>query len=188
MMTSGMIELGGGKGDPDILLDVTDLTVGFRTDDGIVHAVRGVSYRLHKGDSLGIVGESGSGKSVSSLAVLGLLPKTAQISGSIRLYGEELLGLPEDRCSEIRGNKISMIFQDPLTSLNPVYTIGYQISEAVLAHNDVSKRHAVKRAVELLDIVGIPFPEQRVHIYPHEMSGGMRQRAVIAIPWPTTRT
>jgi peptide/nickel transport system ATP-binding protein len=181
MMTSGLIELGGGKGDPDILLDVTDLTVGFPTDDGIVHAVRGVSFRLRMGDSLGIVGESGSGKSVSSLAVLGLLPKTAQISGSIRLYGEELLGLPEDQYAAIRGNKISMIFQDPLTSLNPVYTIGYQISEAVLAHNHISKRDAMKRAVELLGIVGIPFHEQRVDSYPHEMSGGMRQRAVIAI-------
>jgi oligopeptide/dipeptide ABC transporter ATP-binding protein len=180
-MTSGVIELGGGRGDPSVLLDVTDLTVGFPTDDGVVHAVRGVSYRLHKGDSLGIVGESGSGKSVSSLAVLGLLPKTARICGSVRLYGEELVGLPEDQYSAIRGNKISMIFQDPLTSLNPVYTIGYQISEAVLAHNDVSKSDSLKRAVELLGIVGIPFPEQRVHSYPHEMSGGMRQRAVIAI-------
>jgi oligopeptide/dipeptide ABC transporter ATP-binding protein len=181
MTMSGLIELGGGKGDPDILLDVSDLTVGFPTDDGMVQAVRGVSYQLRMGESLGIVGESGSGKSVSSLAVLGLLPKTAQISGSIRLYGDELVGLPEDQYSAIRSKKISMIFQDPLTSLNPVYSIGYQISEAVLAQNDVSKRRAMKRAIELLGIVGIPLPEQRAHSYPHEMSGGMRQRAVIAI-------
>ena len=125
-----------------MLLDVVDLTVEFPTDDGVVKAVRGVSFQLREGEVLGIVGESGSGKSVSSLAVLGLLPKTAQITGSVRLYGEELLGLSEQRYAQIRGNKISMIFQDPLTSLNPVYTVGYQISEAVLAHNDVSKRAA----------------------------------------------
>ena len=181
MTVSGPIELSPTKGDPNILLDVVGLTVEFPTDDGVVKAVRGVSCQLRKGEVLGIVGESGSGKSVSSLAVLGLLPKTAQISGSVRLYGEELLGLTEDRYAEIRGKQVSMIFQDPLTSLNPVYSVGYQISEAVLAHNDVSKRTAHDRAVDLLRIVGIPFPEQRVHNYPHEMSGGMRQRVVIAI-------
>ena len=181
MTVAGVIDLSRGKGDPGILLDVADLAVTFPTDDGIVQAVRGVSYQLHKGEALGIVGESGSGKSVSSLAVLGLLPRTAQISGSVRLYGEELLGRSEGQYSEIRGNKISMIFQDPLTSLNPVYSVGYQISEAVSAHNDVSKKEAMNRAIELLRIVGIPFPDQRVHNYPHEMSGGMRQRVVIAI-------
>src|SRR5215831_20743787 len=134
MTVSGVIDLNRAKTNTDLLLDVANLTVEFPTDDGIVKAVRGVSYQLRKGESLGIVGESGSGKSVSSLAVLGLLPKTAQVSGSIKLYGEELLGFSEQQYAEIRGNRISMIFQDPLTSLNPVYSIGYQISEAVLAH------------------------------------------------------
>jgi oligopeptide/dipeptide ABC transporter ATP-binding protein len=165
----------------DVLLDVADLTVGFPTDDGVVQAVRGVSYQLRRGEAMGIVGESGSGKSVTSLAVLGLLPKTARISGSVRLHGEELLGKTESEYATLRGNKISMIFQDPLTSLNPVYTVGYQIAEAVLAHNDVSKKAALDRAVDLLTAVGIPNPAQRVGAYPHELSGGMRQRAVIAI-------
>jgi oligopeptide/dipeptide ABC transporter ATP-binding protein len=181
MTVSAAIDLTPARGDPNILLDVVDLAVEFPTDDGVVAAVRGVSYQLRKGEALGIVGESGSGKSVSSLAVLGLLPKTAQISGSVRLYGDELLGLSEEQYAQIRGDKISMIFQDPLTSLNPVYTAGYQIAEAVLAHNEISKRAAMDRAVELLGIVGMPFPEQRVHNYPHEMSGGMRQRVVIAM-------
>jgi oligopeptide/dipeptide ABC transporter ATP-binding protein len=167
--------------DPNVLLDVENLTVGFPTDDGVVNAVRGVSYQLRRGESLGIVGESGSGKSVSSLALLGLLPKTAQISGSARFRGEELVGLSEMEYTKYRGNKIAMIFQDPLTSLNPVYTVGWQIAEAVLAHNDVTKEAARDRAIELLDRVGIPHPKQRVDNYPHEMSGGMRQRAVIAI-------
>ena len=167
--------------DPDVLLEVDNLTVGFPTDDGVVNAVRGVSYQLRRGESLGIVGESGSGKSVTSLAVLGLLPKTAQISGSVKFRGEELLGLTEQEYAKYRGNKIAMIFQDPMTSLNPVYTVGYQIAEAILAHNDISKKAALDRAIELLDMVGIPHPQQRVHNYPHEMSGGMRQRVVIAI-------
>jgi peptide/nickel transport system ATP-binding protein len=167
--------------DPAVVLDVDNLTVDFPTDDGVVHAVRGVSYQLRAGDSLGIVGESGSGKSVTSLAVLGLLPRSAKISGSVRFRGEELLGKTEKEYASVRGQKIAMIFQDPLTSLNPVYTVGYQIAEAVLVHNDVSKKTAMDRAVDLLRTVGIPFPEQRVHSYPHEMSGGMRQRAVIAI-------
>jgi oligopeptide/dipeptide ABC transporter ATP-binding protein len=167
--------------DPDVLLDVDDLTVGFPTDDGLVRAVRGVTYQLRRGESLGIVGESGSGKSVSSLAVLGLLPKNARISGSVRFRGEELLGKTEKEYAKLRGNKISMIFQDPLTSLNPVYTVGFQISEAVQAHHDVSKKAALDRSVELLAAVGIPYPDQRVNSYPHEMSGGMRQRVVIAI-------
>lgn len=167
--------------DTDLLLKVEDLTVEFPTDDGVVQAVRGVSYELRRGEILGIVGESGSGKSVSSLAVMGLLPKTAKISGSAKLQGRELLGLSDNELSKIRGNKIAMIFQDPLTSLNPVYTIGYQLSEAVLAHRDVTKKEAWDRAVELLDIVGIPNPETRANQYPHELSGGMRQRVVIAI-------
>ncbi|HEX6497822.1 MAG TPA: ABC transporter ATP-binding protein [Micromonosporaceae bacterium] len=181
MTVSTNIQLNRPASDPDLLLDVQDLTVEFPTDDGVVQAVRGVSYQLRRGESLGIVGESGSGKSVTSLAILGLLPKTARIKGSVRFRGEELLGKSDDEYSKIRGNKIAMIFQDPLTSLNPVYTIGYQLSEAVLAHHDVSKAEARNRSIELLRTVGIPYPEQRVDNYPHEMSGGMRQRVVIAI-------
>jgi oligopeptide/dipeptide ABC transporter ATP-binding protein len=167
--------------DTETLLAVDNLTVGFPTEDGLVNAVRGVSYELRRGESLGIVGESGSGKSVSSMALLGLLPRTAKISGSARFRGEELLGKTEQQFAKIRGSKIAMIFQDPLTSLNPVYTIGFQIAEAVLAHNDVSKHAAHERAVDLLNKVGIPNPKQRVDSYPHELSGGMRQRVVIAI-------
>ncbi len=169
------------ESDQDALLVVDNLTVSFPTDDGVVNAVRGVSYTVRSGDSLGIVGESGSGKSVSSMAVMGLLPKSARITGSVRFRGRDLIGLDEKEYSKIRGNKIAMIFQDPLTSLNPVYTIGFQIAEAVLAHNEVPKKAALDRAVELLGIVGIPFPEQRINNYPHELSGGMRQRVVIAI-------
>ncbi len=165
----------------DVVLEVEDLNVTFPTDDGLVRAVRGVSYELRRGESLGIVGESGSGKSVSSLAVMGLLPRTAEITGSTRVLGQETLGLDDAQLSRIRGSKIAMIFQDPLTSLNPVYTVGYQLAEAVLAHHDVSKQAARDRAIELLDVVGIPKPELRVDAYPHEMSGGMRQRVVIAI-------
>lgn len=167
--------------DPELVLEVDNLTVGFPTEDGLVKAVRGVSYQLRRGEALGIVGESGSGKSVTSMAIMGLLPKTAQVSGSAKVLGQEMIGLSDDEISRIRGNKIAMIFQDPLTSLNPVYTVGFQLAEAVQAHNDVSKQQAMARAVELLDLVGIPFPQQRVHSYPHEMSGGMRQRVVIAI-------
>jgi oligopeptide/dipeptide ABC transporter ATP-binding protein len=172
---------GAQADDPDALLVVDNLTVTFPTDDGPVNAVRGVSYTLRAGEAMGIVGESGSGKSVSSMAIMGLLPKTAKIAGSIRFRGKELLGSSEKEYTKIRGDKIAMIFQDPLTSLNPVYTVGKQIAEAVLAHNDVSKKAARDRAIELLQIVGIPFPEQRVDNYPHELSGGMRQRIVIAI-------
>jgi oligopeptide/dipeptide ABC transporter ATP-binding protein len=167
--------------DPDLLLVVDNLSVSFPTDDGVVQAVRGVSYTVRSGESMGIVGESGSGKSVSSMAVMGLLPKNARITGSVKFRGRELIGLNEKEYAQLRGDRIAMIFQDPLTSLNPVYSIGFQIAEAVLAHNDVSKQAALERAVELLGIVGIPFPEQRINNYPHELSGGMRQRVVIAI-------
>jgi oligopeptide/dipeptide ABC transporter ATP-binding protein len=170
-----------GNPDSDVVLEVQDLTVGFPTEDGLVKAVRGVSYEVRRGEALGIVGESGSGKSVTSLAVMGLLPRTAKITGSARVLGQEVLKLNDDQLSKIRGKRISMIFQDPLTSLNPVYTVGHQIAEAVLVHNDLPGSRAQQRAVELLDIVGIPYPEQRVHAYPHELSGGMRQRVVIAI-------
>ena len=177
----GMVPAARAMLDADVLLDVEDLSVGFPTDDGLVQAVRGVSYQLRRGEVLGIVGESGSGKSVTSLAVMGLLPRTAKISGSARVLGKEMIGLSDAQISRVRGRQIAMIFQDPLTSLNPVYTVGTQLAEAVQAHHEVSREEAFKRAVELLDVVGIPFPQQRVHAYPHELSGGMRQRAVIAI-------
>jgi len=167
--------------DTDVVLSVESLEVAFPTEDGLVKAVRGVSYELRAGEALGIVGESGSGKSVSSLALMGLLPRSARITGSARFRGEELLGKSDAQMSRYRGKKIAMIFQDPLTSLNPVYSVGKQIAEAVLVHNDITKREARDRAVDLLQIVGIPNPEQRVSNYPHEMSGGMRQRVVIAI-------
>jgi oligopeptide/dipeptide ABC transporter ATP-binding protein len=164
----------------DVLV-VEDLTVSFPTDDGLVQAVRGVSYRLREREILGIVGESGSGKSVTSKAIMGLLPRSARVTGSIRFRGQELVGLGERGLNKFRGSKIAMIFQDPMTSLNPVYTIGYQLAEAILAHNNVSKKQARKQSVELLDAVGIPNPGQRVDSYPHELSGGVRQRVVIAI-------
>ena len=181
MTVTSNIQLNREHVDTDVVLDVDNLTVEFPTDDGVVQAVRGVSYQLRRGDSLGIVGESGSGKSVTSLAILGLLPRTARITGSVRFKGDELIGRSESQYTSVRGKKIAMIFQDPLTSLNPVYSVGKQIAEAILAHNNVSKKAALERAVDLLNLVGIPNPEQRIRNYPHELSGGMRQRAVIAI-------
>jgi glutathione transport system ATP-binding protein len=160
---------------------VEHLEVDFSTKEGTVHAVRGVDLELPPGEVLGIVGESGSGKSVTALACMGLLPKSAQVRGSIRFKGDELLGRREKDMTTVRGTGIAMIFQDPMTSLNPVYTIGWQIAEAVLAHQDVSKDEARERAIELLTKVGIPNPAERVDNFPHEFSGGMRQRAVIAI-------
>src|SRR5580700_9244051 len=162
-------------------LQVERLEVDFRTKDGVVHAVRGIDFTLAPGEVLGIVGESGSGKSVTALAAMGLLPKSAQIRGSIKFQGREVLGLKEKQLTGVRGTGIAMIFQDPMTSLNPVYTIGWQITEAIRAHQDVSKEAAQARAIELLAKVGIPNPAERVDNYPHEFSGGMRQRAVIAI-------
>ncbi len=162
-------------------LQIEHLEVDFPTKDGVVHAVRGVDLSLAPGEVLGIVGESGSGKSVTALATMGLLPKGAQVRGSIRFQGRELLGLKEKQLNEVRGTGIAMIFQDPMTSLNPVYSIGWQISEAILAHQDVSKDAALARSIELLAKVGIPNPAERINNYPHEFSGGMRQRAVIAI-------
>jgi peptide/nickel transport system ATP-binding protein len=165
----------------DAVLSVENLTVDFPTPDGAVHAVRGVTYRLSPGEVLGIVGESGSGKSVTSMAVMGLLPKTAKITGSVRFRDRELLGLSDNEMKSVRGRNVAMIFQDPMTSLNPVYKVGYQLAEAVLAHHDISKAQARKRAIELLEMVNIPQPDRRVDQYPHEFSGGMRQRVVIAI-------
>ena len=163
------------------VLIVERLEVDFGTKEGVVHAVRGIDFELQTGEVLGIVGESGSGKSVTALATMGLLPKSAVVRGSIKFKERELVGLKEKHLTGVRGTGVSMIFQDPMTSLNPVYTIGWQIAEAILAHQEVSKEDAWKRSVELLRKVGIPFPEERVNNYPHEFSGGMRQRAVIAI-------
>jgi oligopeptide/dipeptide ABC transporter ATP-binding protein len=163
------------------VLVVEDLEVDFPTEDGVVHAVRGLSYELFPREVLGIVGESGSGKSVSSMALMGLLPRTAQVSGSVRYRGDELIGRRQAEINAVRGKKIVMIFQDPMTSLNPVHRIGAQIAEAVRAHNDVSRKDAWKRAVDMLDLVGIPNPAERARNYPHEFSGGMRQRAMIAM-------
>jgi peptide/nickel transport system ATP-binding protein len=165
------------------LLEVTDLKVHFVTDDGIVQAVDGVSYSVDRGQALGIVGESGSGKSVSSLTVMGLtrFAGNARISGSIRFDGKDLLSASDEEMRKLRGNDIAMIFQDPLSSLHPFYKIGDQLVEAVQAHREVSKAQALDRAVEMLGLVGIPEPRRRVDSYPHEFSGGMRQRVMIAM-------
>src|SRR6185312_14038654 len=168
---------------PDALLEVEDLRVHFRTQDGLVKAVDGVSYSLERGRTLGIVGESGSGKSVTSLAVMGLHHgSSAQISGHIRLDGEELVGAPPARVRELRGDKMAMIFQDPLSSLHPYFSIGSQIVEAYRVHHpDATKKQARQRAIDMLGRVGIPEPSSRVDDYPHQFSGGMRQRAMIAM-------
>jgi peptide/nickel transport system ATP-binding protein len=164
------------------LLEVKDLTVRFPTDDGIVKAVDGVSFSLLPGETLGVVGESGSGKSVSFLTVMGLIEaKHAQIEGQIIFQGQDLLSLPPDEMRTVRGEKISMIFQDPMTSLHPYYKVGSQIAEAVRVHQKVSKQEAHEQAVEMLRRVGIPRPDERADQYPHEFSGGMRQRAMIAM-------
>src|SRR3954466_5792221 len=164
------------------LLEVDNLEVSFPTQDGQVAAVRGVSYTLNSGEVLGIVGESGSGKSVTSLAVMGLLPGNAQISGSVRYRGQELLGVSDPSMSRVRGKGVSMIFQDPMTSLDPVYRVGFQIEETLRSHDKrLSREGSTARAVELLEMVGIPHAKERVGSYPHEFSGGMRQRVVIAI-------
>jgi peptide/nickel transport system ATP-binding protein len=166
----------------DHLLDVRGLTVRFPTPDGIVHAVSDVSFALDRGETLGIVGESGSGKSVSNLAIMGLLNRArTQISGEIEFGGRNLLELPASELRKIRGKEIAMVFQDPFASLHPMYRVGAQIAEAVTAHDDVGKHDAWARAVELLDRVGIPNAKARARDYPHQFSGGMRQRAMIAM-------
>ena len=164
------------------LLEVRDLRTYFRTDDGIVKAVDGVSFEVEKGQTLGIVGESGSGKSVTCLTIMGLNPKKSAItSGEALFKGEDLITMPKRRLRDIRGNDVAMIFQDPMTSLNPVHTVGKQLIEAIQLHRDVSKRQAKLRALELLKAVGIPRAERRVDDYPHQFSGGMRQRVMIAM-------
>jgi len=164
------------------VLSVRNLRVQFPTDDGVVKAVDGVSYDVFENEVLGIVGESGSGKSVSSLAVLGLLPKTAKVTGEIIYRGTDLLGLKEREKQKLRGSKLAMVFQDALAALNPVYTVGGQIAEAIRIHNpDLDRSEVRERTISLLDLVGIPNPSRRVDQYPHEYSGGMRQRAMIAM-------
>jgi len=163
------------------LLTVEDLNVSFPTDDGVVQALRGVSFNVAPGEVMAIVGESGSGKSVTALAIMRLHPKTARITGHIDFGGTDILALPEKAMRGLRGDEIAMIFQDPMTALNPVFTVGDQIGEMITAHRDVSKDRAYKVAQELLEKVGVPEASQRVHQYPHEFSGGMRQRAMIAM-------
>jgi peptide/nickel transport system ATP-binding protein len=167
---------------PEPLLEVKDLKVSFRTEDGVVHAVDGVSFNLFPREVLGIVGESGSGKSVSMMSVLRLInDPNMQVQGEVIYKGRDLMKLDKDQMQEIRGGEIAMIFQDPMTSLNPVYTIGNQISEGILTHQDIDRHAARKRAIELLQQVGIPHAESRVDDFPHQFSGGMRQRAMIAM-------
>jgi len=165
------------------ILEVKDLKINFKTYAGLVHAVRGVNFDLKEGETLAIVGESGSGKSVTSNALMKLIPQPPGIyeSGQILFNGRDLVPLTDKEMSKVRGNEIAMIFQDPMTSLNPTMKVGRQITEVILQHRKVSKVDAKKRAIELLTQVGIPFPEKRYNQYPHEFSGGMRQRVVIAI-------
>jgi oligopeptide/dipeptide ABC transporter ATP-binding protein len=166
----------------ETLLDVEDLHVHFATEDGVVRAVDGVSFELERGKVLGIVGESGSGKSVTSMTILGLTRGiNAKFEGAVRYKEQDLLTMSESELRRFRGNEIAMIFQDPMTSMNPVYRVGDQIIEGIVTHEDVSKKTARNRAVQLLRQVGIPHPEERVDDYPHQFSGGMRQRAMIAM-------
>jgi len=167
---------------PEPLLEIKDLRVHFPTEDGLVKAVDGISLQVTPGDTLGVVGESGSGKSVTFLTVMGLVTSDqAVVSGEVIFQGEDLLKLPKEEMRRIRGAKIGMIFQDPMTSLHPYYKVGAQIAEAIRTHLDVSKHEAHDRAVEMLRRVSIPRPEERANQYPHEFSGGMRQRAMIAM-------
>jgi peptide/nickel transport system ATP-binding protein len=169
-----------GTGQP--LVSVEDLHVSFHTDDGVVHAVDGISYTLEAGKTLGIVGESGSGKTVSSLTMLGLTrSKRSKISGRIIFQGEDMVSMEDSRLRRVRGDDVAMIFQDPLSALHPFYKVGVQLVEAMQTHRSISKSAARTRAAELLELVGIPDPKRRVDQYPHEFSGGMRQRAMIAM-------
>ncbi|GEB56947.1 ABC transporter ATP-binding protein [Streptomyces gardneri] len=194
-MTDKLTKTGAAPGEPvassgapsDAFLDVRDLKIHFPTDDGLVKSVDGLSFQLEKGKTLGIVGESGSGKSVTSLGIMGLHTvgqygrQKARISGEIWLNGRELLSANPDEVRRMRGREMAMIFQDPLSAMHPYYTVGHQIVEAYRVHHPVDKKTAKRRAVELLDRVGIPEPAKRFDNYPHEFSGGMRQRAMIAM-------
>jgi len=166
----------------EVLLDVRDLKTYFFTDDGVVKAVDGMSFTIHKGEVLGLVGESGCGKSVASMSIMQLVDVPGKIvGGEIIFKGEDLVKKTPEQMRKIRGAEIGMIFQEPMTSLNPVYTVGDQIMEAILVHQDVSEEEAKKKTIELLRLVGIPEPERRFNQYPHELSGGMRQRVMIAM-------
>lgn len=166
----------------ETLLEVNNLVTEFRTADGNVQAVRDVSFSVAKGETLCIVGESGCGKSITSLSVIGLLPSNGSItSGEVKYEGKSIHNLPFEQMRKMRGTKISMIFQEPMTALNPVLTVGYQLREPLILHHKISKSAATKQGIELLKQVGIPYPEKRINQYPHELSGGMRQRVMIAI-------
>ena len=158
----------------EVLLSLRDLHAGFETDDGRVQAVDGVSFDVARGEVFAIVGESGSGKSVTAMSILGLQPTLDITAGEILWKGRDLLTLPEEERRHVRGKEIAMIFQDPLTSLNPVHSVGNQIGEMARIHEGLSKKDALERAVEMLDLVGIPEPRERARMYPHEFSGGMR--------------
>ena len=163
------------------MLEVTDLAVRIPTEDGVVEAVRGVSFSIGSGEVLGIVGESGSGKSMTALSIMGLLPRNAIATGSILYRGEELLGRSRSSLRHLRGNQLAMVFQDPMTALNPMYSVGWQVAEAVRLHQKVKRSSAWSRAVELLDLVGLPKPAAVARQYPHQLSGGMRQRVMVAM-------
>ncbi len=168
--------------DTEVLLDIKDLEVSFYTKGGEVQAIRKISYQLRKGEVLGIVGESGSGKSVSSHCILRLLPGNGKIkSGQILFEGKDIVSMTGKEIADLRGNRISMIFQDPMTSLDPLFTIGFQIEETLKKHTNLDKKQRKERIIELLQMVGINNPQKRIHQYPHEFSGGMRQRAMIAM-------
>ncbi|QBX99487.1 ATP-binding cassette domain-containing protein [Rhodophyticola sp. CCM32] len=163
------------------LLDVTDLSVSFDTPDGKVHAVNGMSLSLDPGDSLAIVGESGSGKTQLAFGILGLLARNGNAEGSVRFDGQEILNLPEARLNQIRANEIAMVFQDPMTSLNPYMRVGAQMAEVLMLHKGTSKRAALEESARMLDAVRIPDARSRLAMYPHEFSGGMRQRIMVAM-------
>ncbi|MFB4282152.1 MULTISPECIES: ABC transporter ATP-binding protein [unclassified Nonomuraea] len=164
------------------LLEISDLSVGFATEDGLVQAVRDISLTLDEGEILALCGESGCGKSVTAMSVPRLLPPdTTRLSGSIQLEGRELTTLPEPEMRRVRGKTVSVVFQEPMTSLNPSFTVGYQIAEVLRRHEGLSRQAAARRALELLELVGIPAPVRRMKEYPHQLSGGMRQRVMIAI-------
>ena len=177
------LEQGAPAVSGDNVLEIEDLQTHFFTNDGVVRAVDGVSYSVRRGETLGVVGESGCGKSVTALSILRLVanPPGRIVGGAIRLEGRNLLEATETEMEDVRGNEISMIFQEPMTSLNPLFTVGKQIGEAIALHQGLSKRDAMDRAIEMLREVHIPEPERRAHEYPHQLSGGMRQRVMIAM-------
>lgn len=163
------------------LLEVRNLTVEFKVQDGLVRAVNGLSFKVYDGDIIGIVGESGSGKSQSMLAIMGLLASNGKVSGSVKFMGQELVGISTAKLNKIRGDKMAMIFQDPMTSLNPYLKISSQMTEVLMLHKNMSYKEALAESIKMLDRVKIPDAKNRVHLYPHEFSGGMRQRVMIAM-------